>query len=155
MTRECVFSLDRLYRYQLWRDWDIFETGTYLMVIGLNPSTADEHVDDPTVRKCIGFAKRWGYGALVMTNIFAWRDTQPADMKRAAEPVGELNDTTLRTLSGGASMVLAAWGNHGAYHGRAAEVLGMIPNLHYLRLNANGSPMHPLYVPYGETPKPF
>ena len=91
LARETVFSPCRRWRYTLWRDWmdDVLEleeragnnSAKYAMFIGLNPSTADETRDDPTVRRCVGFAKSWGYGALCMTNIFAWRDTDPAGMK--------------------------------------------------------------------------
>src|SRR5690348_9819680 len=97
MTMETVFSQCRKYRYTLWRQWGDVRSGfamelwpadradksrQYVQFIGLNPSTADETQDDPTVRRCIGFSKAWGYGALCMTNAFAWRDTDPEKMKR-------------------------------------------------------------------------
>lgn len=123
----------------------------YLMVIGLNPSTADETKDDPTIRRCIDFAKRWGYGALCMTNLFAWRDTKPENMRLAADPVGVMNDSHLALTSDGAGIVLAAWGKHGAFKKRDDRVLRIMRELHRpvycLRRNQDGSPQHPLYVP--------
>ena len=81
MIKSAEFSPDKVYRYELWRIWD--EALPVCMFIGLNPSTADETVDDPTIRRCINFAKEWGYGQLVMTNLFAFRATKPAEMMRA------------------------------------------------------------------------
>ena len=99
---------------------------SYLMVVGLNPSTADEVQDDPTIRRCIDFAKRWGYGALCMTNIFAYRATLPKDMKMAMNPIGEENDYWLGSCAKDAGMVLGAWGRHGSFMGRAEYVQRML-----------------------------
>lgn len=142
------FSPCRQYRYVLWRRWgDLLSgNGKYLMVIGLNPSTADETADDPTIRRCIDFAKRWGFSALCMTNLFAWRDTLPENMKKAAEPIGIENDGYLVELGDAAGMVLAAWGKHGSHMGRAKKVLAHLTTVHALKVNKDGSPMHPLYV---------
>jgi len=138
----------------LWREWtdDLFvnrtqPVGSYLMVIGLNPSTADETLDDPTIRRCKDFAKRWGFQALCMTNLFAWRATDPRDMKRMPDPVGPENDKWLVRISRGAGMILAAWGKHGSHMNRAALILSGLPTIHCLRTNKDGSPEHPLYVP--------
>ena len=117
------------------------------MFIGLNPSTADEANDDPTVRRCIRFAQSWGYGALCMTNIFAYRATDPADMLVQDDPVGPENDAYLRRLAAGAGVVVAAWGTHGTHMGRHKAVRAMLPRLHYLRLTKDGHPGHPLYLP--------
>lgn len=147
--RKTIFSECRKYRYTLWREWpdDMFDRhDNYLMVIGLNPSTADETQDDPTIRRCIGFAKRWGFGALCMTNLFAWRDTSPKAMKVATDPVGVMNDHWLSEYAKGAGFILAAWGNHGSHLGRADVVTKLIPNLHCLGKNKDGSPKHPLYL---------
>lgn len=135
------------YRYTLWRIWD--DSLPFVQWIGLNPSTADEHKDDPTIRKCMGFARRWGYGAICMTNLFAWRDTKPENMKAAVEPIGEQNDEYLLNVAACARLRVAAWGNHGVHLGRSQAVRGLIPRLRVLRLNkATGEPQHPLYVPY-------
>lgn len=96
--RRAYFSPCRKYRYSLWREWDATaETKHegYAMIVGLNPSTADEIHDDPTIRKCINFAQAWGYRALCMTNLFAYRATKPNVMRAAAEPVGPENDEVL------------------------------------------------------------
>ena len=144
MERSATLSACRTYRYALWRRWG---RGDYAMFIGLNPSTADETNDDPTIRRCIGFARAWGYGALCMANLFAFRATQPADMKKATDPVGWENDHTLQTLARGAGVVVAAWGAHGTHKGRDQSVRLLVPDLHYLRLTKDGHPGHPLYLP--------
>lgn len=166
-THITEFSPCRCYRYTLWREcytqperFDFFEgtndgergnrLGEYLMVIGLNPSTADETKDDPTIRRCIGFAKRWGFSALCMTNLFAWRDTKPANMMVAQEPVGFDNGKWLCEIAEGAGMILAAWGKDGKFKSRDRQVLSAIRAIgkpvHCLKQNKDGSPMHPLYV---------
>lgn len=168
MKRVTQFSEDRLYRYTLWREWAIEDllckaersaevpAHHYLMVIGLNPSTADETKDDPTIRKCIGFAKRWGFGALCMTNLFAWRATKPKDMKMAPDPVGIDNNLHLVSCAHGAGMILAAWGKDGNLNNRCDEIFRdvLTPNfeVYCLKKNNDGSPIHPLYVPYEQTP---
>ena len=153
MRSEANFSACRKYRYALWRVWD--ESKPYAMFIGLNPSTADEINDDPTVRRCIQFAKDWGYGGLCMSNIFAYRATDPNDMKEVQEPVGPENDLWLKKLSKDAGIVVAAWGNHGLHLGRSSEVTSFIPNLKYLKLNKSGEPCHPLYLRSDSLPTAF
>jgi hypothetical protein len=143
----CAFSPDRVYRYVLWRVWANHASPRYCAFIGLNPSTADETTDDPTIRRCIGFAKAWGYDALAMLNLFAYRATYPADMKAESDPVGDDNDVWLARIAAEAGVVIAAWGNHGAHLNRAAAVRVLLPNLHCLRLTKAGQPEHPLYLP--------
>ena len=140
-----MFSPDRAHRYTLWREFDL-TNHAYVQFIGLNPSTADEVEDDPTVRRCIDFAKRWGYGALCMTNIFAFRATDPRDMKAHPEPIGRDNDSWLRQVAAGAGLVVAAWGIHGAFMGRGQAVSAYLPGLKCLGVTKDGSPRHPLYV---------
>lgn len=151
MERSATFSPCRRYRYSLWRSWrglDLFAEGnSYAMFVGLNPSTADEQNDDPTIRRCVAFAKAWGFDGLCMTNLFGFRSTDPADMLKQADPVGADNDQVLRDLAAGAGVVVAAWGVHGTHRHRAAEVRSMLPRLHYLRLTKDGHPGHPLYLP--------
>ncbi len=144
------FSDCRRYRYTLWRTWS--GNPGYVMFVGLNPSTADEVRDDPTVRRCIGFAKSWGFGAMCMTNLFAFRATKPEAMKAAKDPVGPENDRHLRRVARKASLVVAAWGVHGTYLGREAVVRGKLPRLHCLGLTRDGLPKHPLYLPRGLKP---
>lgn len=147
VSRTTILSPCRTYRYTLWRDCGGLAGDGYAMFIGLNPSTADEVQDDPTIRRCVNFAKSWGYGALCMTNLFAFRATDPAQMKRAADPVGPDNDRYLVELARNASVVVAAWGTHGRFQGRDAVVRQLVPDLHYLRLTEDKHPGHPLYLP--------
>lgn len=138
-----IFSPCRTWRYKLWRVWD--DGRPPLNVIGLNPSTADETANDPTIRRCIGFARDWGYGGLLMTNIFAFRATDPRVMKAHPEPIGQDNDLHLKKAAAVAGLVLAAWGNHGAFLERGEAVRKMIPGLQCFRVTKSGHPEHPLY----------
>lgn len=150
-----VFSPCRRYRYELWRRWT---EGPFVQFVGLNPSTADETNDDPTIRRCIAFAKSWGYGALCMTNLFAWRATDPADMKQQIEPVGAENDATLLRIGSQAGIIVAAWGSHGSHQGRDGQVKGLLKpleKLHFLSLTKSGAPGHPLYLPKTLVPVKF
>lgn len=144
MARTTTFSPCRMYRYALWREW-IGGEG-YAMFVGLNPSTADETLDDPTIRRCVAFAKAWGYSALCMTNLFAFRATNPQDMKAVSDQVGPSNDEYLRQLAVGAGVIVAAWGAHGTHRGRDKAVRKLMPSLHYLSLTKDGHPGHPLYL---------
>lgn len=158
MERKTILSPCRTYRYALWREWDAANP-KYLNVIGLNPSTADETKDDPTIRKCIGFAKKLGFGALCMTNLFAFRATQPKDMKAAADPEGPDSIQWLLDCADEAAMVIAAWGADGAFRDRNVEILDILASwgvhLHCLRENQDGSPGHPLYIPYSAEPQRY
>lgn len=154
MNRSATFSADRVYRYTLWREWLGGEG--ICQFIGLNPSTADEFRDDPTVRRCIGYAKGWGFQALCMTNIFAYRSTDPSALRRVSDPVGSENDRYLVEVSKAALVVVAAWGAHGTLHDRAKHVVAMLgPRLSALRLTQAGHPCHPLYLPKYLTPTPY
>lgn len=177
MLRETLFSPDRRYRYTLWRDWskqideglhftedphlDFYpgKSDGYVQFIGLNPSTADETNDDPTVRRCIRYSKSWGFGAYCMTNIFAFRATDPRDMKAAADPIGPENDRYLLEVAKSAGFVVCAWGTHGAFKDRGnhvAELLrsnGIKP--YCLKITQGGAPGHPLYLKHDITPMPY
>lgn len=142
--RGAVLSHCRRYRYTLWRRW---ADGQACMFVGLNPSTADAELDDPTIRRCVAYSRAWGFGGLVMTNLFAWRATDPRDMMAAADPVGEDNDYWLQAASIECGLTVAAWGAGGAYLGRGVDVRRMLRSPHYLRLTKDGHPGHPLYLP--------
>jgi hypothetical protein len=144
MEKGATISPCGLYRYSLWRKW---KQGPMCVFVGLNPSTADATLDDPTIRRCIGFAKSWGFSGLMMLNLFAYRATDPGDMKAAADPVGPDNDDALHFASTNTTTVIAAWGAHGMFKGRDKQVRAMLPRLHYLRLTKDGHPGHPLYLP--------
>lgn len=149
-----TFSPCRKYRYSLWRRWGDPAAG-YALFVGLNPSTADEEKDDPTIRRCVSFAKAWGYSGLCMTNLFAFRATDPDDMKAAPEPIGADTDKVLLNLAKNAGVVVAAWGVNGTFQGRDAEVLTLLPAMSCLRLTKDGHPGHPLYLPQSLKPIPM
>jgi len=144
--KTATFSPCRKYRYSLFRWWD--KSKPYVMFIGLNPSTADETKDDPTIRRCIGFARKWGYGGVCMANIFAFRATDPLEMKSFEDPVGPDNNEWLKKLASGAGEVVAAWGVHGVHLGRNVDVRGLIPFMMCIGTTKDGHPKHPLYIPY-------
>lgn len=149
------FSPCRSYRYTLWRTWgrSLTDKPGYVNFICLNPSTADETTDDNTIRKCVKFAKSWGYSAMCVTNIFAWRDTDPKAMKQVADPVGEKNDWYIKHIADGAELIVVAWGQHGTHLNRSSEVLQMMSKpLNYLRMGKNNQPWHPLYLPDASMP---
>ena len=150
------FSPCGTYRYALWRKWD--DGGSYAAWIGLNPSTADEHKDDPTIRRVLDFTKRWGYSGAVMLNLFAFRATHPEVMMAAADPAGPENNLAIAKYAEHASVVIAAWGNLGKFQGRDMCVLPLVKpagKLKCLKMTAQGCPWHPLYVPKTTTPQPF
>jgi len=153
LEKRAKLSDCRSYRFALWRIWD--ESMGNAMFIGLNPSTADEIVDDPTIVRCINFAKSWGYGGLSMANLFAFRATNPDDMFNAIDPIGPDNDEWLVRLAKASDIVIAAWGNDGSYLGRSIEVKKLKLNFHYLKMNISGEPAHPLYLDSSLKPKPM
>lgn len=140
------FSPCRTWRYALWRRWDWQDYANQVMFIGLNPSTADESEDDPTIRRCIGFAKRWGYGGLIMMNAYAFRATDPKVMKAATDPIGPGNDEAFCYRRTHVGLIVAAWGSHCSQE-RADQVCQAISRpIKCLGKNKNGSPKHPLYL---------
>lgn len=149
MHNECVFSNDRRHRYTLIHRWDeLLNPDHGVAWICLNPSTADEHQLDPTLRRIRDFSATWGYSYFVMLNLFAWRATQPADMKAAADPVGPDNDRWISHWSRRVDRVMLGWGEHGAHNDRATQVLALLDRnkTYCLERNASGQPKHPLYV---------
>lgn len=153
-------SDDRLYRYLLWRIWDIDRPAQ--LWIMLNPSTASETDDDPTIRKCKEFSRRAGYGGISIANLFAFRATSPKDLFKANNPIGPVNQqfltqALLAARNVPAIKVIAAWGAHGrdtsmeSYVRCQAAALGM--PLYALRVTKDGAPGHPLYIPYTAQPQ--
>jgi hypothetical protein len=153
MKSGAVFSDCRTYRYTLWRTWD--EGKPQVAFIGLNPSTADEAQDDPTLLRCIGFARQWDYGSLVVVNLFAYRSAAPVDLKRAPYPVGDENDAWICSSTAGARLTIACWGNHGSHMQRDQAVRKLATNLYCLRITRQGQPAHPLYQPSRLLPIPY
>ncbi len=146
VDRRASFSRCGRFRYTLRRTWG---PGERLVFVGLNPSTADAHRDDPTIRRCTGFARREGYGGLVVVNVFAFRATKPTSLFAADDPVGRRNNGVLRRETAGCDVV-CCWGNHGRRRGRGAEVLdllrGTARSLSHFGLTKKEEPRHPLYV---------
>jgi hypothetical protein len=149
-----VYSTCERYRYSLTRCWDA--AGARLLFVMLNPSTATEVQNDPTVERCERRARHLGFGAFRVTNIFAYRATDPRDMRAAADPVGDDNDQSLRDGAAWAHQIIAAWGVHGAHLGRGAAVADLLQGLEtplfHLGLSKDGHPRHPLYLPYAQRP---
>ena len=145
------------YRYALSREWDA-SAGRVVFVM-LNPSTASELRNDPTVERCERRARALGLGGFEVVNLFAFRATRPADLRAAAAPEGAGNDRAIRGACDRAALVIAAWGVHGAWRDAgprlAARLRGAGVSLHHLGLTRDGHPRHPLYVPYAVTPTPW
>jgi hypothetical protein len=160
-----VFSPCRSWRYVLERRLDdapLFARGIAVF-IGLNPSTADEVIDDPTIRRCKAFARDWGFGTYRMLNLYAWRSTDPRALAKVPDPIGPENDAHLIDGTSDADVVICAWGTN-ALGNRAEDVVamlrgknagGVMRRLHCLRLTKNGAPSHPLYLPGDLKPIPF
>lgn len=157
MTKQTTFSPDRRHRYTLWRTFRSSElpfdgalpTSGHIQFIGLNPSTADETNDDPTVRRCVNYAKGWGFFEMCMTNAFAFRSTDPRGMLSAPDPVGEDNDERLLEVAASADLIVCCWGRHGLHAGRHDRMKELLKphaaRLRCFKLNADGTPVHPLY----------
>ncbi len=111
MTKGAFLSPCRSYRYSLVRQWQSGEDVKKVMFVCVNPSKADENRDDPTTRRCINFARQWGFGGLIITNAYAHRATDPDELKVAVEPIGPLNDGELEYQATQASQIVVAWGN--------------------------------------------
>lgn len=173
----CEFSPCKRYRFTLWRrtgidrnwfpsecihgydlcpdcDKDASLQGRareFVQFVCLNPSTATDTIDDPTVRRCVGFARIWGFGGFCMTNLFAFRSTDAANMKRQIDPVGAGNNAAIVKVAEKAGMIVCAWGQHGSHNERATIVRALLKEvapkkLHALRITT-GEPWHPLYLP--------
>lgn len=176
------FSRCRRYRWWLRRRWR--QAAPTLLFIGLNPSSADGRRDDPTLRRLIGFADGWGYGAVEVVNLFAWISADPIALRRAAQPVGPQAEAWIRRRvrqlhrghagasagagqpgdpDGGQTEALLplwlGWGNGGAWRGRDRQMLQLLKQLPVrlfcLGRTAAGQPRHPLYVRHGSPLVPF
>lgn len=152
LGRAALLSPCGRYRYELTRRW---ATGPLVGWVMLNPSRADAHLDDPTVRRCVGFARRWGYGGLIIRNLYALRATDPAALSTDPDPVGPDNDAHL-SRCGEQDLTVIAWGARGA--DRARVVLSLLAahgvRPHQLGVTADGQPRHPLYLRGELTPTP-
>ncbi|MGA9433534.1 MAG: DUF1643 domain-containing protein [Roseobacter sp.] len=155
LSSQAAYSDCGLYRYWLTREWS--RTGGTINFVMLNPSRADQFKNDPTVERCERRARMLGFGGFCVTNIFAWRDTDPKAMRAAQAPVGPENDRVLLEIAQDARQVIAAWGTHGAHQGRGPATAALLREngiaMHHLGLSKEGHPRHPLYVSYSISPK--
>ena len=153
MNKAALLSQCQTYRYELRRVWD--SSSPLVLFVGLNPSTADAEVEDRTSRVCIGYAQRWGFGGLLLGNLFAFRSTEQSGLFAAADPVGPDNDVALERLQNEASLVVCAWSGSGAYLGRDQIVLRRLREPHCLVKLKSGHPGHPLYKKRSLQPVPY
>lgn len=150
-------SACRLYRYLLWRIWDPSKPIlTYLM---LNPSTADEVENDPTITRCQKRAQLLGMGGMRVANLFAWRSPYPEDLASQDDPVGPENDRAILQACQDSPYVICGWGKNGSLRNRDRHVVAMLKqanvDVRALRVNSDGSPGHPLYIGYEVLPTLF
>ncbi|MEQ5869972.1 DUF1643 domain-containing protein [Sagittula sp. NFXS13] len=142
-----------VYRYGLRRVWG---PGNELLYVMLNPSTATEVANDPTIERCQRRAVKLGFGGMRIANLFAFRAMHPRDLKRASDPEGPENAGLLHDWSGKAEVTLAAWGVHGVLNGQCGRVAGLLQgDVRHLGLTKDGHPRHPLYVSYDVLPQPW
>lgn len=146
------FSHCGKYRYVLWRIWD--ESKPKVMFIGLNPSTANENTNDPTINRVIGMGKKWGYGGVYMLNLFTVISANPEILLTAEDPARDA-DWFLKVFASCCEDIIFAWGAFPEAADRAKEVIAMFPNAKALIINKDGSPRHPLYVPSNTVPVIF
>lgn len=148
MVKGAIIDKTGNYRYSLWRIWDTEKPKvTFIM---LNGSTADANNDDPTLRRCIGYAKAWGYGSLEVVNLFGYRTTFPSELRKAKDPFGPENDSYILKALRDSAMVIAAWGTNGTFKKQDKHVLGLLKNNcvepYCIDISKNGMPKHPLYL---------
>jgi len=152
-----TFDPSRRYRYRLSRIWAADDP--VVAFVMLNPSTADAHRLDPTVRRCVGFARSWGFGGIEVVNLFAYRATDPAELLRCPEPVGAGNDRAVLAAALRADLVVAAWGAGGGHGDRGATVTARLAArgvaLCAIGRTKTGQPRHPLYVRGDVRPVPW
>lgn len=144
MIKSAIFSKCRKYRYSLSRIWT--KHRPLCLFVCLNPSTANENIDDPTIRRCVNYAKSWLYGGMIMVNLFAYRSTDPKNLLVVDDPIGNENDYYIKNISDKCVITIAAWGSHKLVDNRFEEVLPLLNNLHYLKLTKSNKPHHPLYL---------
>lgn len=152
---EAIYSDCENYRFSLSRTWN--SDGGRALFVMLNPSTATERQNDPTVERCERRARALGFGAFRVTNIFAWRATDPKELRSVPDPVGGENDQYILRGVEWASAVICAWGTHGELHNRGKAVEALLrargSSLMVLGLTKDGHPKHPLYISYREQPQ--
>jgi hypothetical protein len=142
-----IFDVTARYRYSLWRAWSPYHPR--IAFILLNPSTADEHKNDPTIRRCIGFARAWNFGSMEVVNLFAYRATDHRELFIANEPIGTENNRFLMQAIERCSTIVLGWGTRGTFLSRDRQVMSLLArrtDLYCLGITQNGQPRHPLYL---------
>lgn len=150
-----VLSDCRRYRYSLSREWEA--QPAYVLWLMLNPSTADAMNNDATIRRCIRYSKDWGFGGLMVGNLYAYRATDPTQLFTVPDPVGPENNEAILEMAIRAQLIVCAWGQRGPQPERRRNVLRHLDvpefrQVHALRINGNGEPGHPLRLPLGARP---
>jgi len=143
MQKSAIISSCTKYRYELRRIWN--SSKPWVLFICLNPSTADHETDDNTSRVCINYAKRWGYGGMVIANLFAYRSKDKSMLYRVDDPIGPDNNRHLKRLSEQATEIVCAWTDDGGYKNRDLQILSLLNNPRCLTRLKSGRPGHPLY----------
>ena len=142
MKSGATFSADRRYRWTLSRRW---AEGQAILFVLLNASDADETNDDPTVRRCINFARDWGFGAMMIGNAFGLKSKEPKELASVDNPIGEMNDFALKAMFDLAALTVYGWGNHGRLFNRGQQVYELLGPALCFGVNKSGEPVHPLY----------
>lgn len=157
VQRHAEFSADRVFRYTLEIQVRDTKDQSTVQFIGLNPSTADEKEDDATMRRLKRFTSDWGYGRMIMTNLFAFRSRDPKIMKARLDPEGSLNRHWLKATAARADLIVACWGNHGTHLGQASAVDQWLGDykLYCFGVSKDGHPLHPLRLSASLKPQLF
>lgn len=148
LERDALISDCGLYRYLLRRTWD--HGKPRVLIVMLNPSTADAEIDDATIRSCIRLSKGLGYGSFEVVNLFALRATDPTELQRAADPVGPANDDVIEAAISRCDLAICAWGAHPTGGNRSGHVRALLrshrPAVFCFGVTKSGAPKHPLYI---------
>ena len=153
LEQSATISEDQQYRYSLTRK--VSDGERLVLFVGLNPSTADAKLDDPTIRRCVGFAKLWGFSWLLMGNVYAFRSTDPKSLQTVKNPVGPRNRDELDKMMAVSELVIVAWGNN-PLTAEAKEIANWVvkqDKVKCLGQNKNGTPKHPLYLAASTEPR--
>jgi len=151
-----IFDVSGKYRYSLWRSWSTYHPR--IVFILLNPSTADEQKNDPTIRRCMGFAREWNFGSLEVVNLFAYRATDYRELFKASNPVGAENNYFLTQAVARCSTVVLGWGNRGNFLDKDRQVMSLLAwrnDLYCLGITRDGQPRHPLHMKGDTNLEPF
>ena len=148
-----IFSKCKKHRLSLWRIWN--SEKPYVLFVGLNPSVADKKNNDPTITRFVNFAKFWGYGGILVGNIFSLKTTDPKKLILNQNPLHKFNDCWLKYMASKSNKIIGAWGNYGTYLKRYKYIKFILPNINCIGITNLGQPKHPLYQKKNLLPKEF